>query len=74
MKPSVSVLGLIATLALVPFALPAAHAQANDMFPTKAAAEKRAKELKCKGAFAMGREWMPCDSFATYEKAVQKES
>jgi hypothetical protein len=44
------------------------------MVPTKAAAGMRAKQLKCQGAFAMGREWMPCDSFATYEKAVQQES
>ena len=44
------------------------------MFPTKAAAEKRAKELKCSGAFAMGSDWMPCKSFDVYEKAVKKES
>jgi hypothetical protein len=50
------------------------RAQANDMFPTKAAAERRAKELKCTGAFAMGKEWMPCKDFPTYEKAVSKES
>jgi hypothetical protein len=74
MKPPATYLGLIATLAFLSLAFTAAHAQANDMFPTKAAAEKRAKELKCRGAFAMGREWMPCDSFATYEKAVQKQS
>jgi hypothetical protein len=52
----------------------APHAQANDMFPTKAAAEKRAKELKCSGAFAMGSEWMPCKNFDVYEKAIKKES
>jgi hypothetical protein len=51
----------------------AARAQANDMFPSKAAAEKRAKELKCSGALAMGKEWMPCQSFDVYEKAVSKE-
>ena len=44
------------------------------MFPTKAAAERRAKELKCSGAFAMGKEWMPCKDFPAYEKAVSKES
>lgn len=49
------------------------QAQANDMFPTRAAAERRAKELHCKGAFAMGKEWMPCKDFASYEKAVTKE-
>ena len=51
-----------------------ARAQVNDMFPAKSAALKRAKELKCTGAFAMGSEWMPCKDFATYEKAVRKES
>ncbi|MCT0213635.1 MAG: hypothetical protein DCF24_01025 [Cyanobium sp.] len=49
------------------------HSQANDMFPTKSAAEKRAKELKCTGSLAMGSEWMPCASFETYQKAVSKE-
>ena len=50
-----------------------ARAQAFDMFPSKAAAEKRAKELNCSGAFAMGKEWMPCKNFDAYEKAVSKE-
>jgi len=43
------------------------------MFPSQAAAEKRAKELKCSGAFAMGKEWMPCKNFDLYEKAVSRE-
>lgn len=74
MKPTISALGLIAPLAIFALGFGAAHAQANDMFPTKAAAEKRAKELKCLGAFAMGSEWMPCKDFDVYEKAVKKES
>ncbi len=49
------------------------RAQANDMFPSQAAAEQRAKELKCSGAFAMGKEWMPCQNFDLYEKAVSQE-
>ena len=64
---------LIAPVAVIGLGY-AVHAQANDMFPSKAAAEKRAKELKCSGAFAMGSDWMPCKDFATYEKAVKKES
>lgn len=48
----------------------AARAQAHDMFPTRAGAEQRAKELQCKGAFAMGKEWMPCGNFDEYQKAV----
>lgn len=47
------------------------QAQANDMFPTKESALQRAKELKCTGAFAMGKEWMPCMNFETYEKAIR---
>ena len=50
-----------------------AHAQAYDMFPSKAAAEVRAKELKCSGVFAMGKDWMPCQNFDLYQKAVSKE-
>ncbi len=65
---------LIAPLALMATGISSAHAQANDMFPTKAAAEMRAKELKCSGAFAMGSEWMPCNDFNAYEKAIKKES
>jgi hypothetical protein len=49
------------------------QAQANDMFPTGAAAQERARQLKCSGAFPMGKEWMPCKDFATDDKAVSKE-
>jgi Protein of unknown function len=69
-----SALGLIAPLAVLVLGFEAVHAQANDMFPIRAAAEQRAKELKCSGAFAMGSEWMPCKNFDVYEKAVKKES
>ena len=74
MKHPFPALALIAPLALLAPGLNAVHAQANDMFPTKAAAEKRAKQLKCSGAFAMGSEWMPCKNLDAYEKAVKKES
>ncbi len=43
------------------------------MFPSKAAAEQRARELNCSGAFAMGKEWMPCQNFEVYEKALSKQ-
>jgi hypothetical protein len=48
---------LITPLALMASAISSAHAQANDMFTTKAAADNRAKELKCSGAFAMSSDW-----------------
>jgi Protein of unknown function len=59
--------------ALTAGALVLAGAQTNtssDMFPTRAAAEKRAQQLKCSGAFAMGDQWMPCQDLNSYEKAV----
>ena len=66
--------GILASLLASMGLFSQAHAQANDMFLTKASAEKRAKELKCSGAFAMGKEWMPCKDFDAYEKAIRKES
>lgn len=74
MKPTISALGLIAALAIFALGFEAAHAQANDMFPSRAAAEKRAKELQCSGAFAMGSAWMPCTNFEAYEKALKKKA
>jgi hypothetical protein len=43
------------------------------MFRTKQEAEKRAAELKCKGAFAMGSLWMPCANEQVLHKALQNE-
>lgn len=74
MTPRPTALGLIAPLALLLMLASPGQAQANDMFASKAAAEKRARELHCSGAFAMGSEWMPCQSFEVYEKVVKKES
>lgn len=68
------VFGLLVPISLFALGGGMAHAQANDMFPTKAGAEQRAKVLKCSGAFAMGSEWMPCKNFDAYEKAVKKAS
>lgn len=66
--------GVAASLLIGAAPIAAVQAQANDMFPTKAAAERRAKELKCSGAFAMAKQWMPCKDFATDDKAVSKQS
>jgi hypothetical protein len=74
MKISILLLPLVSSLLLVPSLAPPVQAQMHEMFATKAEAEKRAKELKCKGVFAMGKEWMPCKDFATYQKAVHKGS
>ena len=74
MNPSPLPVGILAFFLATTGLFSQVHAQANDMFPSKAAAEKRAKELKCSGAFAMGKEWMPCKDFDAYEKAIRKES
>ena len=71
MKPTFSTLSVMASLAILTLGLKPVHAQANDMFPTRAAAEKRARELNCSGAFAMGSDWMPCSSFEAYQHAVK---
>ncbi|MCT0224910.1 DUF3721 domain-containing protein [Synechococcus sp. CS-1328] len=49
----------------------AAEAHMKGMFKTKQDAEKRAAELKCKGAFAMGSLWMPCANEQALHKALQ---
>ena len=43
------------------------------MFPSQAVAETRARELKCSGVFAMGKDWMPCQNSEAYQDAVSKE-
>jgi hypothetical protein len=61
------------TAAALILAAGAAWAQTHtsyDMFATRAAAEKRAQQLKCSGAFAMGDQWMPCQDLSSYEKAI----
>ena len=68
---------LLAALAAATFApllvsAPAA-AHMKGMFRTKQEAEKRAAELKCKGAFAMGSLWMPCANEQVLHKALQNE-
>jgi len=48
------------------------QAQANDMFPTQAAAQQHAKEIKCSGAFPMGKEWIPCANERALHDALQR--
>jgi hypothetical protein len=64
------VLGLLLVAAVW---LPApGRAHMRGMFATKAEAEKRAAELKCKGVFAMGSLWMPCANERALHDALQK--
>jgi hypothetical protein len=48
------------------------QAHMRGMFATKAEAEKRAAELKCKVVFAMGSLWMPCANERALHDALQK--
>ena len=66
--PSLLLMTLFASLVSLP-----ATAQEGDMFPTKTAAQQRAKHLQCTGVFQMGDQWMPCADFNAYEKAVKHE-
>ena len=67
-----SVVFLLFSLAGVPSATAQGH-QMHDMYPSKAGADKRDKELNCTGDFKMGGEWMPCKNMGDYEKSVNKE-
>lgn len=48
------------------------QAHMHGMYASKAEAEKRAAELKCKGTFAMGALWMPCANERALHEALQK--
>lgn len=84
LKPAVDVCSMHSRAATVPpillsslliagswLAVPA-KAHMRGMFATKAEAEKRAAELKCKGVFTMGSLWMPCANERALHDALQK--
>ena len=43
------------------------------MYSTRAAAEKRAAELRCQGAYPMGDLWMPCANEQRLHKALRHQ-
>ncbi|MFN9621698.1 MAG: DUF3721 domain-containing protein [Cyanobacteriota bacterium] len=57
---------------LAPWLALAGSAHMRGMHATRAEAEKRAAELKCKGTFAMGTLWMPCANERQLHDALQK--
>jgi hypothetical protein len=64
----------LSALAFAPLLTTApAAAHMKGMFKTRQEAEKRAAELRCKGAFAMGNLWMPCANEQVLHKALQNE-
>jgi hypothetical protein len=63
---------LVGALASSPLLAISAQAHMRGMYATKAEAEKRAAELKCKGTHAMGTMWMPCANERALHDALQK--
>ena len=63
---------LLALVVIAPGMMPASWAHMRGMYATKAEAEKRAAELKCKGTFSMGNQWMPCANERKLHEALQK--
>ena len=63
---------MLAALASSPLLMTSAQAHMRGMYATKAEAEKRAAELNCTGAFAMGTMWMPCAKERALHDALQK--
>ena len=59
-------------LVLPPLFAVSAQAHMRGMVATKAEAEQRAAELKCKGTHAMGTMWMPCANERALHDALQK--
>ncbi len=55
------------------FSAPPAIAHMKGMYDTKAEAEKRAAQLKCKGAFQIGNMWMPCATQRVLHDALQRQ-
>lgn len=68
-----SCLLMLGIVAITPRLAAPAQAHMRGMYATRAEAEKRAAELKCKGTFAMGTMWMPCANERALHDALQWE-
>jgi hypothetical protein len=67
-------LGLAATVLLCLVQLPPPTlAHSKGMYKTQAEAEKRAKELGCKGTHQNNGLWMPCSGEAMLHKQLRQE-
>ena len=64
-------LAMLVALASSPLLVTVARAHMRGMYATKAEAEKRAAELKCKSTHAMGTMWMPCANERALHDALQ---
>jgi hypothetical protein len=75
MKKTLFGAALLATTAFGILQASTAFAQTKppkDVFTTKAAAETRATQLKCKGVHGSGTAWTPCKDAASYTAAIKK--
>ena len=69
-------IGLIGSLLAGVLGLGLGAAQAGqvqpygDIFSSKAAAQRRAMELKCAGTFPIAKGWAPCQSLEAYAKSI----
>ena len=64
---------IVAQIAVVALMALPALAHMKGMFDTQAAAEARAAQLKCKGAFKMGDKWLPCANERALHEALQRQ-
>ncbi|MFM9088042.1 MAG: DUF3721 domain-containing protein [Cyanobium sp.] len=67
---SLAVVVLLCVLVLLPGP---ALAHAKGLYKTQAEAEKRAKELGCKGTHQNNGLWMPCSGEAMLHKELRQE-
>ncbi|MEB3166574.1 MAG: DUF3721 domain-containing protein [Cyanobacteriota bacterium] len=66
--------GVCAVLLTLPLLLPAeARAHAKGLYKTRAEAEKRARELGCKGTHQNNGLWMPCSGEAMLHKQLREK-
>jgi hypothetical protein len=67
-------LGLCALLLTLPLLLPAQGlSHPKGLYRTRAEAEKRARELGCKGTHQNNGLWMPCSGEAMLHKELREE-
>jgi len=67
--------GLLLVLLIGPLAPGSEQAwgHTKGMYSSKAAAEKRAAELHCQGAYPMGDMWMPCANEQSLHKSLRQK-
>jgi hypothetical protein len=73
-SPSDQPLGIVAVVLFAALLLPGkAVAHSSGLYKTQAEAEKRARELGCKGTHQNNGLWMPCGGEAMLHKELRQE-